>query len=211
MSCNYSLLKDIFIPLVSACIGGGLTLLGVLLTLRYESKKGEIEYRERIRPFLVVESLFTADIDVDKIKQIAVSDDSDGDLSDDDILFQIDDLLLTNVSDYVCIIEYIKIGEISYKPLNTVKLAIKPNESVAIVGYPASWYYRKEMPQVVIGLLDRRFNRYEYSLAFSIANAKKDHRMEEILGSRAFKTVCFESIDCSKNLYTDDKRDKHND
>ena len=202
MTCIDSLLKDIVIPLVSALIGGGLTLFGVLLTLRYESKKGENEYRERIRPFLVVESLFNTDIDLDSIKQIPVFDDSDGDLTDDDVLFQTEDLLLTNVSDYVCIFEYIKIGDMIYKPLNTVKMAIKPNESFVIDGYPVSWYYRKELTQVVIGLLDRRFNRYEYPLAFVIADAKKDHRMEEILGSHAFKSVRFESIDCSNNLYT---------
>ena len=44
---------DIVIPLVSAAIGGGLTLLGVWFTLRNQTKKEERQRRLNVKPILL--------------------------------------------------------------------------------------------------------------------------------------------------------------
>ena len=38
MDCN-EIITNIIMPIVSALIGGGLTLIGVLLTIKFENKK----------------------------------------------------------------------------------------------------------------------------------------------------------------------------
>ena len=41
MNCCYVIWSDIIIPLIAALIGGGLTLLGVVLTIKSENKKAK--------------------------------------------------------------------------------------------------------------------------------------------------------------------------
>ena len=54
MNCCYTIWSDIIIPLIAALIGGGLTLIGVIWTIKAEKKKDKKAYLERIRPFFVL-------------------------------------------------------------------------------------------------------------------------------------------------------------
>ena len=65
---TYDMIRDIWIPLLSGIIGGLFTLVGVVLTVRYERKKEQRDYMEKIKPYLVVQHL--SDLSKDEIQHI---------------------------------------------------------------------------------------------------------------------------------------------
>ena len=115
MRCDYTFLRDIIIPLVAALIGGSTTLIGVILTIRHENKKSLKSYIEKIRPFFVVESLLTTNIEIARIKTAYVSDDSTTVLTPNDTIIHWNGLLLTNVSDAVCVLNMYELMNITMK------------------------------------------------------------------------------------------------
>ena len=48
---TYDMFRDIWIPLLSGIIGGLFTLIGVILTIKYERKKDKIERTRNIKPY----------------------------------------------------------------------------------------------------------------------------------------------------------------
>ena len=50
--CFYDYLKDIIIPLLSALIGGLVTMLGVIITIKWEVKKEKKDKIDAIKPWL---------------------------------------------------------------------------------------------------------------------------------------------------------------
>ena len=54
---TYDMLRDIWIPLLSGIIGGLFTLIGVILTIKYERKKDKIERTRNIKPYLAIQHL----------------------------------------------------------------------------------------------------------------------------------------------------------
>ena len=110
MNCCYMIWSDIIIPIIAAFIGGGLILIGVIWTIKAEKKKAKKEYLEKIRPFFVIEDATTIDITQIKVKKIYVNDDSMNDVDPDQIVYHWDSLLISNQSDNVCMISYIKIN-----------------------------------------------------------------------------------------------------
>ena len=51
MHC-YDLIKDILVPLISAIIGGAVTMVGVVLTIRWEKKKDDKARIDAAKPWL---------------------------------------------------------------------------------------------------------------------------------------------------------------
>ena len=115
MSIDYKFLEDIIIPILSAFIGGGLTLVGVIITIVYERKKSAKMYVEKIRPFFVLESSFRTNIDFNTIKNIFVFGDCEQELSYGYKTYRWHEFVMTNVSDYVCLFDFIKINNEIYK------------------------------------------------------------------------------------------------
>lgn len=68
MTCDQ--ITGVVVPLVSAFIGGLITFLGVLLTIKAENKKSSKEYLEKIRPFFVVEPPLTMDTEKNPKKHL---------------------------------------------------------------------------------------------------------------------------------------------
>lgn len=62
MTCD-QVWTGIIIPLISAAIGGGITMWGVIHTIKNESRKKKEEDLERIRPFLVLEDVMVTNVD----------------------------------------------------------------------------------------------------------------------------------------------------
>ena len=166
MNCCYVIWSDIIIPLIAALIGGGLTLLGVVLTIKSENKKAKKEYLEKIRPFFIIEDVNTVDITQIKVKKIYVNDDSMNDVDPDQIVYHWDSLLISNQSDNVCMISYIKINDTEYASFGNVP--IKSGDFCEIRGYPLSAFIRKTVDNISIGFLDKNFNLYEYKVSFEI-------------------------------------------
>ena len=55
---DYLIIKDIIVPIISALISGGLTLIGVLISIKYERKRRKEEIRIKNKPlFLLVDTI----------------------------------------------------------------------------------------------------------------------------------------------------------
>lgn len=203
MCCNYAFFKDIIIPLIAALIGGGTTLIGVICTIRHENKKSDNSYKERIRPFFVVEPLSTSSYSLEAIKEAVVADDSAGVAIPNDMIFHWDGLLLTNVGDAVCVFEYIRIDDEYYEA--TEKAPVKIGVTLSIKSTPLSMYIRsREVSQIAIGVTDRLFNRYEYLLSFQLSNYDEDGPLKKHVA----KSIEITEIDCSKNVFNEKKYKK---
>jgi len=203
MCCNYTFFKDIIIPLIAALIGGGTTLIGVICTIRHENKKSENSYKERIRPFFVVEPLSTSSYSLEAIKEAVVADDSAGVAIPNDMIFHWDGLLLTNVGDAVCVFEYIRIDDEYYEA--TEKAPVKIGVTLSIKSTPLSMYIRsREVSQIAIGVTDRLFNRYEYLVSFQLSNYDEDGPLKKHVA----KSIEITEIDCSKNVFNEKKYKK---
>ena len=203
MCCNYTFFKDIIIPLIAALIGGGTTLIGVICTIRHENKKSENSYKERIRPFFVVEPISTSSYSLEAIKEAVVADDSAGVAIPNDMIFHWDGLLLTNVGDAVCVFEYIRIDDEYYEA--TEKAPVKIGVTLSIKSTPLSMYIRsREVSQIAIGVTDRLFNRYEYLVSFQLSNYDEDGPLKKHVA----KSIEITEIDCSKNVFNEKKYKK---
>ena len=203
MNCCYVIWSDIIIPLIAALIGGGLTLLGVVLTIKSENKKAKKEYLEKIRPFFIIEDVNTVDITQIKDKNIYVNDDSMNDVDPDQIVYHWDSLLISNQSDNVCMISYIKINDTEYASFGNVP--IKSGDFCEIRGYPLSAFIRKTVDNISIGFLDKNFNLYEYKVSFEIEEYSNEN---EGLKKYCHKAITFSLIDCRTKLAKPKRRAK---
>lgn len=191
VSC-YEMTRDMIIPVVSAIIGGGLTLLGVIFTIRHENKKTLSAYRESIRPFFVIEEIKRTKVNFEEVYISYYDDDSEKDLEDNSINFHWNDCLLTNVSENVCFINYIRIDGVEYKACDTIP--IKPRDSFALKGFPMSCYIRKQnITSILLGVQDRQQNQYEYPVRFELSDEFPDQNK---IKNHVNKTILFRSIDC---------------
>ena len=202
MNCSYKIWADILIPLIAALIGGGLTLLGVVLTIKWEKRKDKEEYLERIRPFFVLENAYAPDINQMKIKHIYAEDNSMDDVKPDQIVFHWSGLLLSNQSESVCMLSYIKVNGIKYASFGNIP--IKSGDYCEIRGFPLSVFIRKTIDDISIGFLDKFFNLYEYKVEFDIGEFQDEN---EKIKKRCNKTIMFSLIDCSTNLANKRRKD----
>ena len=203
MNCCYTIWSDIIIPLIAALIGGGLTLIGVIWTIKAEKKKDKKAYLERIRPFFVLENPDTLDLSKLNIKKIWVKDDSAQDVQPDQIVFHWDGLLISNMCDSVCMVSYIKINDTEYASFGDVP--IKPGDFCEIRGFPFSAFIRKYIDRISIGFLDKDFNLYEYKVAFEVREYQN-----HVDGWKEYchKAITFSLIDCRTNLVKSKRRAK---
>lgn len=203
MICWYMIWSDILIPLIAALIGGGLTLLGVVLTIKCGERRAKEEYLEKIRPFFVIENINALDINQIKIKRIDVEDDSMNDVKPDQIVYHWSGLLLSNQSESVCMLSYIKVNGIEYASLDNTP--IKSGDFCEIRGFPLSAFIRRTVDDISIGFLDKLFNLYEYKVCFEI---KEFENSDERLKKYCNKSITFSLIDCGTNLADKSRRKK---
>lgn len=199
----YSFWIDVFVPLISAIIGGGLTLLGVIWTINAENKKSKNEYLERIRPFLVVENPSSMDPNKERIP-IWINDDSEKSVENGQTLFHWNSLCLSNMGETVCMLGYVKINNTYYDVFDSVP--IKADRVCEIKGYPLSTYISNSIENISIGFFDRNFNLYEYNVIFELEESK--HIMEK-MKKYTNKDLSFTLIDCSKNIASKRRRKQY--
>ena len=151
---TYDMIRDIWIPLLSGIIGGLFTLVGVVLTVRYERKKEQRDYMEKIKPYLVVQHL--SDLSKDEIqhlKKASIPNDSPNpcvSITPNHIYYHWENLVISNIGNYACILAYIKINNSPYA--FPTKSPIKPGESFQIVGQWVSVYIFPEIESMRISV-----------------------------------------------------------
>ena len=101
----------IVIPIISACIGGGLTLIGVLLTMKYENKKRKEEIKAANKPLFYV---------IDPMQQYDNKNSSDFDFVNEEIgtSRSFITIILKNTDKTILVLDYISINSIKYYPKN---------------------------------------------------------------------------------------------
>lgn len=191
--CFYEVAKDIIIPIVSAIIGGAITLIGVQQTIKNENKKAQQDYLERIRPFFVIETYKTLDLQKNTIKDTYTVKTFEDDYQGNRVI-RWDGLLLSNVSDNISIIGYVRIDNTKYNCLSMVP--VKPGEFCEIHPTVFPILTQNSVSSISIGVYDRLFNLYEYTLSFEIERCDEKLR----IGKYDTKRIVYSSIDCSKNL-----------
>ena len=201
MCCEINILSNIIIPLISAFIGGGITLIGVIITIQAENKKSRREYLEKIKPFFVVEKISDFDLESIRTKSITIPDDSEKDVDGDKIVFHWNNLIISNMSENVCMVSYIKINGQKYASFDDIP--IKPGEFCEIKGYPFSIFIRQYLRNITIGFCDKNFNLYEYPISFQVTEHKN-----HIIGWEKYchKEIVFSRIDCNKKMLPKQKR-----
>lgn len=201
MDC-YNVWVDIVIPLVSALIGGGITLWGVILTIRHETKKAKEEYKERIKPFVVIENNAYEKRDF-QYKKVIIKDDYLKNVENNNV-YTLYETLFSNVGESICSVSFIRINDIKYKPENNI--VIKEGELFSIIGRPFSKFVMKSLDKLSICFMDKDNNLYEYKVEFKII----DHSPYEEKHKKEFINRFIEClyIDCRNNLYREEGETK---
>lgn len=185
--------------MLSGIIGGLFTLVGVVLTVRYERKKEQRDYMEKIKPYLVVQHLSDLSKDeIQHIKKASIPNDSLNpcvSITPNHIYYHWENLVISNIGNYACILAYIKINNSPYA--FPTKSPIKPGESFQIVGQWVSVYIFPEIESISLGFYDCNYNLYEYSLHFRIAKytGESNPKIKNLE-----KVIQFDTIDCNNQI-----------
>lgn len=184
--------SDIIIPLICAIIGGGLTLLGVVFTIKHENEKARQDYSERIRPFIVTEDPMITNKDIGKLKYVVVKNDDKNDNFPNERTYRLLAVLLSNAGEAVFTVDYIRINGQKYNCYH--KVSIVPNETVQLCGQPHSGYYLEEVKNITIGVSDRQSKQYEYPFIFEFGKLEQNQSVTDP------EHIVIKYIDCSRNL-----------
>ena len=106
MQCSNTLV-DIWIPIISAVIGGLLTLSGVIITILWQSRKDHIEKESMIKPIIIVEPPSITPIPSNKIYFHNSFINNNPEQS---VIFWFP-LVITNYSNNPCILRYVTIND----------------------------------------------------------------------------------------------------
>lgn len=196
---TYDMFRDIWIPLLSGIIGGLFTLIGVILTIKYERKKDKIERTRNIKPYLAIQHLIDlSDDEISNIKTVSISDDSTNHPSSvrsQDIIFHWENLVLSNISSNTCIISYIKINHSPYA--FPIKSPLKSGEIFQITGNLMAIYIFPVIDSITLGVYDSNFNLYEYPLHFRLVDCPAEQKSKL---PNIEKVIEFDTIDCQPDL-----------
>ena len=160
---------DIIIPIVSALIGGGLTLIGVLLTIRFENKKRKEEIRISNKPLFYLidpmqnyDSKNTADFEFN-----AKNVDTNGFL----------EIIFRNTDNAILLFDYISIdGEKYYSQNGNI---VDKNTTFCIYLYPNK-NIKIDEANIIISINDSLNNNYKYQLGFKTNKSKYIDTFKEI-------------------------------
>lgn len=169
--CNSSILVNVIIPILCALITGGITFCGVKCTIKAEVEKSKNDYTRRIKPILVIENRkMIRDEDYERRKRIVIHDDTDDNISRFKVHSEIDKqnqlnwILFTNVSEYACFFDYLRVNEENYKCYGN--RVIKPGELCSLEGRLSFLFIRTEIKRIAIGISDLQSKHYEFNVIF---------------------------------------------
>ena len=157
MQC-YDYWKDIIIPLLSALIGGFVTMLGVIITIKWESKKEKKKRVDAAKPWLYSLSEYEEN-NYEKANQIQL-------VAEDDDYFSVKNngngiIVIKNASNVVGLVDSLQTDRVLYKPCFG-KILDKNDVTWLIV-------YLKDKEETLtnmrLSISDIYGNKYEYAVA----------------------------------------------
>lgn len=166
MICSFNVVKDIIIPLVAALIGGGLTLIGVLVTIRHENKKRCEEKILSNKPYIYLINPLQK-YDDNAIDYVLTNDEVNSNKRDG--------FILKNTDNAILIIESLVIDGIEYLPKygNVVD-----KNKTAIINI--NNVIPRDDSSIVLTIKDSLKNVYKYKLSHRDNKSKYLDSFEEI-------------------------------
>lgn len=201
MQCSNTLV-DIWIPIISAVIGGLLTLSGVIITILWQSRKDHIEKESMIKPIIIVEPPSITPIPSNKIYFHNSFINNNPEQS---VIFWFP-LVITNYSNNPCILRYVTINDQVNKLLEPTPF--KFNETIELIPYGLDVFPLENITEISLGLYDSAFNSYEYKLIFSINTPNE--MINEKLKQYTQKVIEFKYIDCNSPKLSERKQKQRN-
>ena len=201
MQCSNTLV-DIWIPIISAVIGGLLTLSGVIITILWQSHKDHIEKESMIKPFIIVEPPL---LSPNTSKIIYFQNSFVNDNPEQSVIFW-NSLVITNCSNNPCILRYVTINDQVNKLFEPNPF--KPNETIELIPYELKVFPLDNIKEISLGLYDSSFNSYEYKFIFTINTPNET--INEKLKKYTQKVIQFKYIDCQSSKLSKRKEKQRN-
>lgn len=214
-------LTEIFIPVYAAIVGGGITLVGVLLTIKHNKEERLAKEYQRHKPFIVRDNSVYL-LDYDKMIPIVIIDlyNDEMKIGEDNVYF-IDKPVFTNVGESTISINYIKFND--RKSKLWVEQIIPAHKTFYI--YPNNWCRSVcvdggALKTIKLGIRDIYSNQYEYNVVFSLVKMTtrpdNDRYFEKVDkrriktqedGSVTFNLIEFKAVECFSDIITCDSKD----
>lgn len=157
---------DIIIPLLASLIGGLVTLLGVVVTIKHETKCRKEDEKRLYKPFFASLNSYDDKIDKNTSRIDFQSDDDKG----------MHELLFGNIQNFDFshfIIEKVVISDTEYYPVtNSV---ISKNETISLYVYGS----KKEVNAALLYVYDVLGNQYIYDMIIGAKTPERNYSFVE--------------------------------
>ena len=150
MDCA-SVITDIVVPVCSALLGGGLTLLGVYLTIRKQDKKDSEAKKLSVRPWI-----FSCESEYSPSGHAECIMVSDADSSSARIAGNI-----KNTDNGILILDYVKSENVIYKPNNS-NFVVEKNKKIELLVFLKDGV--ETLKDLYLYIKDVYGNQYRYEL-----------------------------------------------
>lgn len=151
MSCH-DLVKDIIIPLLSAIIGGAVTMLGVIFTIRWEKKKSDKARIDDAKPWLFC-------LNADEIQTGCCSRSVWLSSGFEEINKPIE-LFIKNAGTGIGIVTSLKTEQVEYTPIDS---GVLEKEKVTMVAFKPV-VHKENLEHMRLYVSDIYGNQYEYEV-----------------------------------------------
>ncbi len=156
-----NVISNIVVPIVSAIIGGGLTLIGVLITIRNENKKRKEEIAISNKPLFYLVDPSQGD----NYKNAVYFEFSDKKEEHDGFI----EIMFKNTDNAILVFDYISIDDKKYYPQNGN--VVDKNTTFDIFLYPTKNTNIKNK-KIIMSINDSLNNNYKYLLEYKNDNSK---------------------------------------
>ena len=171
MDSNY-IIAYIIIPIISSLIGGGLTLIGVLMTIKFENKKRKDEIKMAIKPlFYLINPL--QDYDYRHVSYYEFDNNYEDNNKHIEIIFK-------NTDNAILVFDNISVNGKKYYSQNgnivdkntTFNVSLSFSKDVII-----------NESEIIFTVKDSLNNNYKYKLGYKTKDSKHIDVFEEILSN----------------------------
>lgn len=168
MDCN-QIIIDIIIPIISSLIGGGLTLIGVLITIKFENKKRKEEIRIANKPLFYL---------INPMQKYDYKNASDFEFtSKDEEVNGFVEIIFRNTDNAILVFDNISVNGKKYYSQNGN--IVDKNTTFNIYLYPSKDTKIADA-EIVFSINDSLNNNYKYKLGYKSKESKYIDIFEEI-------------------------------
>ena len=215
---EFKMLQTIITAVVAAVYGGLLTLTGVAWTIKHNNYILKREAIERNKPFLAIDTSIEL-IDYNHTRRIVFNTNYKGLKIGNDNTYYFGRPVFRNVSDNVCILDYVRINNKKYKfifpyaILGGQQFYLMANNQIKSIGLE-----NEKLDEICLGIYDKAYNLYEFKLVFDVMGVTtpensinfetipEDMVVRQLNGQIIYKSIKINYIDCSAGCVFNDRK-----